>query len=158
MRGLGPVAFWWFVMATPKFDRDKAIRILVDAVQLGDAKACERHKVTVRTLQNYRKRLDGNPELSQAFAQKKKQSDLEWDAQRRAFLAEGFAKVRELIKEAGLANIRDVVGALKVAGELQVASETLNVGDRADRQGPQASKSQGAAQEGEGQDTAPPLQ
>ncbi|MFA4974154.1 MAG: hypothetical protein WC683_16210 [bacterium] len=138
-------------MATPKFDRDRAIRIVVDAVQMGDAQACAFHKVALRTLQSYRKRLAGDPELAQAHAVKKEQDTLEWDAQRRAFLAEGFAKIRELIKNADLKNLRDVVGALKIAGELQVTVDTLHVSPGANQQSPKAAEASGGSGEAAGE-------
>lgn len=145
-------------MATPRFDRDRAIRILVDALDMGDAKACARHNVTVRTLQNYRKRMVNDPELSQAFALKKEQVDRKWDTQRRLFLAEGFAKVRELISTATLTNLRDLVGALKVAGELQVTTEALDVGARTDRESQAAPEDSRRPQSVDGASTAVCLQ
>lgn len=54
-------------MAAPKLDRARAIRILLDAASLGDRKACEIHKISERTLRNYRARFESDPELAEAF-------------------------------------------------------------------------------------------
>ena len=55
-------------MARPKRDNELAARALVDAILFDDAKACERHEITRRTLQNYRKALIDDEELSHVFA------------------------------------------------------------------------------------------
>jgi hypothetical protein len=140
-------------MANPNFDRRKALKVLTDALTMGDRTACERHKISGKTLMRYRKRLEGDPELSLAVLNRVKQEDLEWGAQRRAFLAEGLAKMRELIKQATVAELGAVSGALKVAGDLQIACEALGVGSPDHRQGGAAEEapSDDAGGEGEGE-------
>ncbi len=49
-------------MAKPKRDNDRAARALVDAVLLGDWKACEQHNGTDRTLRNDRAALETDVE------------------------------------------------------------------------------------------------
>ena len=44
-------------MASPKQDNHKAACVLLDASLQGDRKACENHKITDRTLRNYRTAL-----------------------------------------------------------------------------------------------------
>lgn len=122
-------------MASPKFDRARAIRVLVDAATLGDRQAIANWKISERTLRNYRERLRDDPEVAAACRQKAQQDDLEWGAQRKAFLGEGIRKMRELIAEATIADLHAVTGAVKIVGELQVTVDTLNVGTRDDRAG-----------------------
>jgi hypothetical protein len=81
------------------------------------------------------------------------QEELEWGGQRRAFLAEGIKKLRELVGAATPAQIHEVAGAVKIVGELQITSEALGVGVRSDQQGaaPEGATDQagsGAAQGG----------
>lgn len=123
-------------MASPKFNRERALRILVDAVTLGDRTACEIHKISGKSLCRYRNRLGNDPELARAVREKSRQDDLEWGAQRKAFLSEGIRKMRELIGQATIADLHAVTGAVKIVGELQVTVDTLNVGARADRESP----------------------
>jgi len=55
-------------VAAPKIDCEKVARILVSAVEIGnDGKAAEHWKIAPRTLRNYRKRLESDPELAAAF-------------------------------------------------------------------------------------------
>lgn len=131
-------------MATPRFDRDRAVRILVDAAAIGDAKACESWKISLRTLQNYRARLAGDPELSQAFAQKRTQLDNDWRIARRRFLNAAIAKVQVLVDQAGPDQIRDVVGAIKIIGDLEVAAGVLGERTGVDQQGQAPAEDAGA--------------
>lgn len=114
-------------MASPKFNRERAVRILVDAAALGDRTACEQHKISEKTLRRYRARLGAVPELSAAVQEKVKQDDLEWGAQRRAFLGEAIRKLRDLVGAATVDHIHEVTGAIKIIGELQQTSEHLGL-------------------------------
>ena len=121
-------------MAAPTFDRERAIRILLDAQDMGDATACKRHKITVRTLERYRRRLVDDPELSQAVALKKAEIEQGWRRERLAALRTGLRKLDELFAKASMKQLRDLVGGVKILGELQVASEVLSDdSDRPDR-------------------------
>lgn len=57
-------------MARPERDNEFAAQALVDAALTSDRKACEKHKITDRTLRNYRAALETDAELSGAFRQK----------------------------------------------------------------------------------------
>lgn len=54
-------------MARPKRDNELAAKALVNAVLQDDAKACKKHNIARRTLQNYRKALIDDAELSRVF-------------------------------------------------------------------------------------------
>lgn len=62
-------------MAQPKRDNELAARALVDAVFIGDAQACAKHKIARRTLQHYRKLLETDKELAQACADHLKEAN-----------------------------------------------------------------------------------
>lgn len=54
-------------MAKPERDIQKEARVLVDAHFMTDNEAAAKHGISRRTVLNYRKRLEIDPELSQAF-------------------------------------------------------------------------------------------
>lgn len=113
-------------MAAPKFDRDRAIRILLDAADMGDPKACKNYKITSQTLRNYRKRLENDAEFLQTFAVKKKELDEGWKLARRSALRAGIRKLEQLIERAGVKQLRDVAGAVKILGDLDVVANVLD--------------------------------
>lgn len=47
-----------------KLDKKHVANILIDAIYLGDAKACERYGISDRTLRRYKERLASDRELS----------------------------------------------------------------------------------------------
>jgi hypothetical protein len=113
-------------MAAPTFDRDRALRVLVDAFDLGDAQACARHKIALRTLQSYRKRLAHDPELAEACAQKRAELEKGWREVRLRALRSGITKLEQLIQEAEVKQLRDVAGAVKILGDLEVVAGVLD--------------------------------
>ena len=113
-------------MATPKLDREKAIRVLIDAARLGNRKACELHKITERTLWNYRNRFESDPQLTEAFRVKNAVEDRSWKAARRSALTAGIQRLEELIALALPDQIRDVANAVKVLGELEITQGVLD--------------------------------
>lgn len=64
--------------AGKNFDYERASRALAAAALEGDHSAAQRENLTVRTLQNYRKRLQTDATLSQLFAEKKALLEREW--------------------------------------------------------------------------------
>lgn len=117
-------------MAAPTFDRDRALRVLLDAFDLGDAQACARHKIALRTLQSYRKRLADDPELAEACAQKRAELEKGWREVRLRALRSGITKLEQLIQEAEVKQLRDVAGAVKILGDLEVVAAVLDEDDK----------------------------
>jgi len=107
-------------MASPVFDRARAVRVLLDAAAVGDSAACKRHGISERTLQRYRERVGADPELTAVVAEKKNAEEAGWSASRRRFLRSAIAKLEAMIAEAGPDQIREVAGAIKIVGELEV--------------------------------------
>ena len=114
----------------PEFDRQRAADVLVDAHVLGTAAAAEKWSITTRTIRNHQARLLADTELAQLFAAKLKVAERAWQAERIRFLRNGLAKLDKLVAKAtSPKDIDSVARAVKVVGELQVASDVLN-GDR----------------------------
>lgn len=122
-----------------RFDRERAAHILADAVAIGDKPAAERNGITERTLRNYRKRLQSDPELSKLFRAKKDALDsdrdaerLEWSRELRRAVHVGVAKARQMIEALPadrFEHLRDVVGFVKVFGELDITKRALGDDD-----------------------------
>lgn len=115
-------------MANPFPDPERIIRILVDAVECGDQVACDRWGVTTRTLRRYREKMTADPRLSEAVISKSRQLDGEWRTARRVFLRSAIAKLQALIEGAGEERIREIAGAIKIVGDLEVVSGALAEG------------------------------
>lgn len=122
----------------PAFDRDRAARILVDAIALGDKAAADKWQVSEKTIQRYRERMQSDPDLS-AFVQSILAAEArEWRKVRLNFLRTSIAKLTTLVEAASEPkHIRDVSEAIRVVGELQLASDALNVdaGEASDVEG-----------------------
>jgi hypothetical protein len=118
------------------FDRDRAARILVDAIALGDRTAADRHQVAERTIVRYRQRLSVDHELSDIVRRLTKESEQGWHVARSRFLRRGLEKLMELVEAAGVSNLKDVTEALRVVGELEIAREALGVSTSDRREDP----------------------
>jgi hypothetical protein len=125
-------------MGTPVFNRERAARILIDAIAFGDKTACRQWKITVRTLVRYRARLDSDPKLAELVREKGKVADAHWSKARLRFLRKGIEKLEQLIDEAKVGQLADVSDAVRTVGELDIAAQVLNGGNDPDQQGPQS--------------------
>lgn len=98
------------------------------ALELGDKAACGHFGINLRTLQRWRKRANGDAELSQVVTTKKAELDAakdEWAQEAVAFLRKAIAKLGELVEDAKPNQMRDVVGAIKIVGELDITRNAL---------------------------------
>lgn len=83
------------------FNREFAASVLIAAVYMSDAEACAKYGVSLRSLQNYRKRLVSDAAFAEVFATKKAELDKEWAKdfiiplkKGAQFLLEAFESVR----------------------------------------------------------------
>lgn len=60
------------------FNREFAASVLIAAVYVSDAEACAKYGVSLRSLQNYRRRLITDSKFAEVFATKKAELDKEW--------------------------------------------------------------------------------
>lgn len=108
-----------------KLNVPRAAKILVDAEAMGDARAADKWKVDVRTIERYRARLQTDRDLSDAFAEKSREAERAWHLVRNRFLREVTEHLLTLCKTAKVDQISDVRQALKDVGELELAREAL---------------------------------
>lgn len=90
----------------------------------GDKAACQKHGITARTLERYRKRAESDRELSEAVQRfaagavthhrvESAAAELSWHQARRQFLRAAYRRAEELLPEmapADLAKLLDVSG------------------------------------------------
>ncbi|GGN44187.1 hypothetical protein [Deinococcus daejeonensis] len=123
-------------MASPKRDNARAARILVDAALFGDRKACETHKITDRTLRNYRAALDSDTELSALYAQLSSLVTTQtWAGELNSTLTTLIRKLGGMTQElpgSTAENIGAVTGAIKVLSEIAITREVLGHGEVSD--------------------------
>lgn len=121
-------------MAAPVFDRAKAVRALVDAIQFGDAQACAKNGIALRTLQSYRAKLSSDPELARARAKFASTESHGWAIDRHRFLRAATKKLTTMVEMAEPDQIRDVSEAIERIGNIDIAMHAL-LGDYADPEG-----------------------
>ncbi|MBD1847277.1 hypothetical protein H6F89_28505 [Cyanobacteria bacterium FACHB-63] len=115
-------------MPTPKFDRDRAARILIDALTIGDVQACQKWSITRQSLYNYRSRMKGDSELLQAMEQKKAMQDQEWADEIPSMLKAGLEFLKRAATEADCkdpAVIREVAIAVKFCAETYMMRQLI---------------------------------
>lgn len=116
-------------LASPNFDRDKAARILCDAVVMGDRAACDKHEISLRSLQRYRQKLDGDPELSQVVAQKREIQDKAWGDEIPAAIASCITYLKgaaQACKSDDPDAVHAVAGALKILSEVSMTKQVID--------------------------------
>lgn len=112
-------------MAAPIFDYDRAGRILVDAVLLGEQTACDKWQISRKTLSRYRERLADDPKLSAVVQQKKRLIDDGWQREASDLLKKTLTKLGQLVDNATQEQIREVVGVAKVVGDLVITQTAI---------------------------------
>lgn len=101
--------------------RDRAAKLLVEAATLGDKATAKKHGVSLRTLQRWRKQLEGDSALSQAVASKKAKVEEGWADEIPGALR---AAIAFLTKAAEQADPKDPAAIHSVAGAMKLLSET----------------------------------
>jgi hypothetical protein len=127
-------------VAAPSVDPDRIAAILADAQALGDKTACDNWNISRKTLDRHRKRAAQHPELSKVVAHKKEVLERTWADDRGRVLRRILARIDMLVAEAPVEQLRDVVGAAKVLGDLELVARALN-----DEQQPSSSGASEAA-------------
>lgn len=112
-------------MPAAALDPARIATMLADADLTSDEVAAKRHGVSVRTLWRHRARLRQDPALAARVSEKRLALEADWAEERRTFLKAGLAKLNELVALAGVDQIRDVAGALKIVGDLELVTNAL---------------------------------
>lgn len=111
------------------FDHERAARVLASAAFEGDTKAAQREGITVRTVQNYRRRLASDPRLSQLFADKKATLETEWahDIAPTIRCALAFIqRAAEALNPGDPNAVHAMAGALKLVNEAGLALRVID--------------------------------
>lgn len=138
-----------------KLDVVRAARALVDAHQIGDAKAAAAAGVSKRSVQIWRTQLGTNAELRIAYELRLEQRETAWTQERVEALRVVLARAVELAKTETdldkLTRFVDKVGGVDVAGKVLSA-----VGSAGDRKRPPPGSGEDGADEADGEEA--PLQ
>jgi len=115
----------------PRFNRERASIILVDALYSDDELAAEKHGITARTIRNYRERLDSDQELSALFHSKRREREKSWADDMPAAISSGveyLRKVSEGLKpeETSPEMVHAIAGAVKVLSEVRMTKDVLD--------------------------------
>ena len=129
-------------MASPKFDRERAVAVILDSYVMGRAQACKKHGVAIRTLQHYEQKLHGDPELARACGDIARRQERGSGLARSKFLNDTLEHLRTLCLKAQVHQIKDVSDAIEKVGNLEIATRAL-VGDSAHPEGPAAEEAAG---------------
>jgi hypothetical protein len=119
-----------FEMATPRLDRDRAAKILLDALSMGDDAAAKKWGIAPRTIGRYRSMIDNDRELAEAIADKKSQQNQEWASEIPSMLQAGMEFLKRAATEADCRDpqvIYAIAGAVKLCAEIQAMRELINV-------------------------------
>jgi len=108
-------------MAAPNFNAEKAAMALVDALLTTDIAAAEKWEVSRRTILNWRKRLDTDPEFARLFQEKRAAVEKEWADELPAAIR---ASVDFIKRSAQSTNVSDPDMLHSVAGALKILTET----------------------------------
>jgi len=112
-----------------RFNCERAAAALVDAAYMGDKKAADKHGVTSRSIRNWRERLDGDPDFSAVFREKKLLSDQEWASELPSAIRSAIRFVRESAKESKLGDPKAtavIADALSILAEVAITREILD--------------------------------
>ena len=107
-------------MRGKNFNAERAASILAEASLWTDTYAAKRWGVTARSISNWRKLTETDSDFSELFDRKKAAIDKAWGNEARAALRRMLRKLDDLVQEAGPEQIREVAGAVKIVGELEV--------------------------------------
>jgi hypothetical protein len=118
-------------MASPKFDRDAAARIIVHAKVVGDATASKAAGITLRTLQRWRAKMHGgDAELSRVVTAKVDLIHRELDDELVDTLRKVVRKISSLVEDAPIEALRDVNGSAKIIGDLLTTRTGMGIDER----------------------------
>lgn len=116
-------------MANPNFDSDKAARILLDAISMGDRAACDKWQISTRTLVRYRERMNGDNSLAQAVREKKALQDRAWASEIPSAISSCVEFLRAASQEVSKTDpeaIHAVAGSLKILSEVLITREVID--------------------------------
>lgn len=118
-------------MPRPKFDAELASRALALAdFWRSDVRAAQELGISARSVQRYRAQSATDPVLAGLVAIKKSELDAEsrnWAPVAMASLRSMVEKLDYLVQQADKTQIRDVAGAIKIVGDLELVRSQLQI-------------------------------
>ena len=118
------------------FDYERAARALAIAALHGIKEAANAEGITVRTVRNYRQRLDQDEYLAELFREKKESLEREWASELAPAIRGAIDFLRRASSEANPADpeaIHSVAGALKILTGVALTKEVLDARLAAER-------------------------
>lgn len=109
---------------------DRATSVLVEAVYFGDKEAARRYDLSIRTIDNYRRRVNTDKDFAQLFKQKKAEFERNWADEIPAAIRAGTRFLLKSFQEADHTDatvIHAVAGAMKILTEIGLAKEIIDV-------------------------------
>jgi hypothetical protein len=109
---------------------ERATSVLVEAVFFGDKEAANRYGLSVRTIDNYRKRINTDKDFAAIFYQKKQEFEKNWADEIPGAIRAGTRFLLKSFQEADYKDasvIHAVAGAMKILTEIGLAKEIIDV-------------------------------
>jgi hypothetical protein len=145
-------------MPAPKFDTERAAKVLALALTAGDSEAAKHFGISAKSVSRYRQRSLTDASLSALVFEKTREfraASEGWAEDAAGFMSRAIRKLDTLVGQAGVDQIRDVAGAIKIVGELDITQKVLGSGEQPSphQQGPVPPEAAGA--DGGGPGTPP---
>lgn len=96
---------------------------------MGDRAACDKHDISLRSLQRYRLRLEDDPGLARVVAEKKLLQDQEWASEIPSAIASCVEFLRRASHSCDESNpdaVHAIAGAVKILGEVSMARQVID--------------------------------
>lgn len=109
---------------------DRATNVLVEAVFFGDKEAASRYGLSVRTVDNYRRRVNTDKDFALLFKQKKAEFEKNWADEIPMAIRAGTRFLLKSFQEADYKDatvIHAIAGAMKILTEIGLAKEIIDV-------------------------------
>lgn len=118
-------------MAKP--DPDFLTQVVLDAVFSSDQEVADKYRISPRTVRNYRKAVQEQPELAALFLHKKSLREQAWAHEIPQAVKAGLEWLGKSIPtlEPSPENVYAVTGAVKILAEIDLSSKLIQ--DRLDR-------------------------
>ena len=116
-------------MAPRRTDPTRMALILVHALYSTDKAAAREYGVSERTIENYRKRLGTDVELTEIFILKKAEVEQDWVARIGPAIFSSVDYLEQAAKEISKTDpdaVHAVAGALKILAEISMTREIMN--------------------------------
>ena len=112
-----------------KFNTERAAIALVDALTLGDRAAAQKHNVSLKSIENWRARLESDPDLKKQFQLKQRAMHEAWIDEIPSALQAQLGFFKRMAQDGDPKDpetIRAVVEVLKVLTDIQFAKKLMD--------------------------------